>query len=137
MVSEIIVATMVDETQMTIQEGMSQNYGMDIRKVEFAVIDKDKHKAENQDFVIAIPQSRLTSSSRVQHKDLPFDIELLEYYENSRLVDRPAGKYDEATSGWWRGTASPRCRPRPALIRMPAWTALRPTCGSWTRRAGK
>lgn len=84
MLSELIVGTMAVETQMTITEGQSANFVHDIREVELAVIDRTDPK---EDHVTVIPKSILLDNQQqvVSDPQLPFDYELLHYYQNSSL----------------------------------------------------
>jgi len=84
MLSELIVGTMAVETQMTIVEGQSANFVHDIREIELAVIDKTDPK---EDHVTVIPKSILLGKQEevVSDPELPFDYELIKFYQNSSL----------------------------------------------------
>ncbi|QDV15980.1 Cytochrome c biogenesis protein CcsA [Gimesia panareensis] len=82
MLSELIVGTMAVETQMTITEGQSANFVHDIREIELAVIDRTDPE---KDHVTVVPKSILLNNQEqvVSNPELPFDYELLRYYQNS------------------------------------------------------
>ena len=84
MLSELIVGTMAVETQMTVAEGQTTNFVQDIREIELAVIDKTDPQ---KDRVTVIPKSILLKNREgvVSDPALPFDYELIHYYQNSSL----------------------------------------------------
>ncbi|MDF1743134.1 MAG: cytochrome c biogenesis protein CcsA [Gimesia sp.] len=84
MLSELMVGTMAVETQMTISEGESANYVHDIREIELAIIDESD--PEN-DLVTVIPKSILLEKQKevVSSDKLPFDYELVKFYQNASL----------------------------------------------------
>lgn len=84
MLSELIVGTMAVETQMSITEGQATNFVQDIREVELAVIDKTDPE---KDHVTVVPKSILLGNKEqvVSDPELPFDYELVRYYQNSSL----------------------------------------------------
>ncbi len=84
MLSELMVGTMAVETQMMVTEGQTINYVQDVREVEIAIIDKTNPK---HDQVTVIPKSILLAKQQqvVSDPKLPFDYELVEYYQNSSL----------------------------------------------------
>lgn len=84
MLSELMVGTMAVETQMTISEGETANFVHDIREIELAIIDETDPE---QDQVIVIPKSILLEKQQkiVSDPKLPFDYELVKYYQNASL----------------------------------------------------
>ena len=91
MLGEILTGLTADEGHMQMFEGESANFVQDSRKLELAVIDRTH---QGHDVVVAVPESRLLAGGRIEHGDLPFDIEVVRYMPNSEL--RQAGE-DEAT----------------------------------------
>ncbi len=90
LINQLVVYFLHKEEQMTIAEGQTTNYASDIRQVELSVVDK-KSSAIDDD-VLAVPESLLRDSLE-NHKpvvdvkqQLPFDVRMLDYYENSNLV---------------------------------------------------
>mgnify|MGYP003629841914 FL=1 len=84
MLSELMVGTMAVETQMTISEGETASYVHDIRETELAIIDQTDPK---EDRVTVIPKSILLANQQevVADPKLPFDYELVKYYQNASL----------------------------------------------------
>jgi len=81
MFNELFVGLSVEEAQMTLAEKQSANYVRDIREVELAVIDPS---GKETDEVVAIPQSYLKPGETIRHELLPFDIEVVDYLQNSQ-----------------------------------------------------
>ena len=91
MSNELVVYGLHSEGQMHIREGETVNYVQDIRDVELAVVDPAD---PSEDVVVAVPESVLQDSERISDAGLPFDIELVRYFDNSNLR---ALKPDEKT----------------------------------------
>ncbi|HTQ39524.1 MAG TPA: cytochrome c biogenesis protein CcsA [Pirellulales bacterium] len=87
MVNQLVVYCLHKEEQMRITEGQTANYASDVRTVELAVIDKKSSTTE--DDVTVIPEQALrdslTAKKAISDTQLPFDVEVLDYYENSLL----------------------------------------------------
>jgi ABC-type transport system involved in cytochrome c biogenesis permease subunit len=91
---EGITSGMAVESQMTIDEGSSANYSQDIREAELAIIDPSP---ASHDRVGLIPAWRLKQKGTVDHEDLPFRIQIDEYYPNSTIMGpRQAGAMADA-----------------------------------------
>lgn len=103
------------EEQMRIEEGQTRAYAEDIRQTELAIVDSSH---PSKDEVVVVPQSTLLASSNysasslftrqpsevdkqgiIRHPDLPFDIQVIEYYKNSDVRDAKADEKNIATSG--------------------------------------
>jgi ABC-type transport system involved in cytochrome c biogenesis permease subunit len=91
MFSELLVGTTAIEARMTLFEGDTRNYVFDIREVELAVIDTSD---PDEDDVVVVPEKLIkkaadaTGDDRViSDKQLPFDVEVVQYMVNSSLVD--------------------------------------------------
>ncbi len=106
------------EEQILLGEGETASFARDVRQTELAIVDRSQ---PNQDEVIAIPQSLLLASKAVDNPsllgrlaprdsrldehgvirvdELPFDIQVLEYHKNSRLVDVDKVDSNLATAG--------------------------------------
>lgn len=94
-IGEAITRTAQVEQRMIISEGESVNFSEDNRKSELAFV----RTAADGDTVTAVPQAKLVSGQRITHPDLPVDLEVVEYMENS---DRPKAGDNEpnrATAG--------------------------------------
>ena len=91
--NELVVYSLHSEGVMRIAEGETAHYTEDIRTIELAVIDPSD-KAEDE--VTVVPRERLIESlASDKDKDivsphLPCDLEVLQYYPNSKLRRRPA-----------------------------------------------
>jgi ABC-type transport system involved in cytochrome c biogenesis permease subunit len=98
MAGEVVVGLYAVEGQMPIEEGQSVNYVQDIRTVELAVIDSSPG---DHDEVISIPKSRLTAKQKIASDKLPFDVEAVNFFQNSALREvKPADKdKNPATAG--------------------------------------
>lgn len=103
MLSEFIVGTSHVETQMHIEEGQTVNFVQDIRVLELAVVDR----ADPQhDRVVVIPQAmfkpRIASGEAIRtvsDEQLPFDIQIVQYLQNSGLRRLQASDKNQATAG--------------------------------------
>jgi ABC-type transport system involved in cytochrome c biogenesis permease subunit len=82
MTNELVVYGLHSEGQMHIREGETVNYVQDIRDVELAVVDPS---GAAEDIVVAVPKSILQEDERISDAELPFDIELVRYFDNSNL----------------------------------------------------
>jgi ABC-type transport system involved in cytochrome c biogenesis permease subunit len=74
------------EERIALQEGETTRYAEDLRTAELAVIDRSP--AEH-DHVVVIPrellQTSLDQKSRITDPRLPFDVQVVEFFKNSRL----------------------------------------------------
>jgi ABC-type transport system involved in cytochrome c biogenesis permease subunit len=82
MVYDVLVGTAHVESRMLIEEGQTVSYSEDIRTVELAVIDRSD---EDQDWHTVVPASLLQSGAKLSDDDLPFDVEVVEFFPNSDL----------------------------------------------------
>ena len=70
------------ESNMRLSNGDTKNYSEAPRRMELAVIDTSNPE---YDQVTAIPEAALRKGGTIEHKSLPFRIEVRHYYQNSRL----------------------------------------------------
>jgi ABC-type transport system involved in cytochrome c biogenesis permease subunit len=124
MLNELVVYSLHSEGQMQIREGETVNYVQDIRSLELAVVDRSN---PDRDDVVVVPQSvllgrqatgmgkvlghfgsfgqRLMSlvaadpSQKIQSDELPFDIKLVEFMQNSNLRRLKEGETNLADAG--------------------------------------
>lgn len=96
LLNEIYVTVTNEEQKMIIVEGQTTSLAVDTRAYEMAVIDRSDPEFDN---VVAIPVSKLNSQATVSNENLPFDIECLDFYINSDLVDVRPGEDARATDG--------------------------------------
>jgi ABC-type transport system involved in cytochrome c biogenesis permease subunit len=94
MVSELMVGMSAVEGQMQILEGKTINFTMDNREVELAFVD-ESGKEENVH--IAVPESRLETTSAIEGKALPFIVKPLRFYKHSSLRRLAPGEKTDAT----------------------------------------
>ncbi len=104
MINEVVVDSLHVETQMAIEEGHTVNFAKDIREIEFVVIDKSSPDFDEE---IVIPRSLVLAAGAAEGQDgnvisdpgLPFDIEFLEFMQNSNIEDARPGAENRATAG--------------------------------------
>lgn len=93
MLNELVVYTTHVEQQMTIEEGHSANFAQDIREYELVLIDRSGDEFDNE---IIIPRDVIQNSmaagasadSIISHEDLPFDVEIVRFLQNSNPMNR-------------------------------------------------
>jgi ABC-type transport system involved in cytochrome c biogenesis permease subunit len=100
MFSELQVSLTAVEGQMMIEEGQAVNFVQDIRTVELAVIDRSDPKSV---YNIVVPASMLeshaVSQQVIRHKDLPFDVKVVQFLQNSTIHDVTPGDKNPADAG--------------------------------------
>jgi ABC-type transport system involved in cytochrome c biogenesis permease subunit len=100
MFSELLTAMTAHESQMTIAEGQTVNYGQDLRTTELALTDRS---AKDEDRVTTVPQEFLSSNvgagARLDHADLPVSIQVHRWLANSVVEAPPPGVPNPATAG--------------------------------------
>lgn len=101
MLTEVYVSFLAKEERMTIREGETVNFAVDIRETELAIIDPDFSAAEQE--VWAIPQAWLIRSLQrgeaIRDPILPFDVQVVQYLKNSDLRSVEPGETNPATAG--------------------------------------
>ena len=94
MLNEVVVDTSHVETQMRINEGESVNYADDIREFELAFVNRAR---EDQDEEIIIPKEMIVEAGRpdipdearrLSDDEMPFDVEIVRFMQNSDPVER-------------------------------------------------
>ncbi|MCA9120740.1 MAG: cytochrome c biogenesis protein CcsA [Planctomycetaceae bacterium] len=102
MLGELFVGTFVSEERIAIDEGETVSHAIDIRSTELAITDS----SGELDDVIVVPlwvkgrkSSFLRDGKTIQHEELPFDIEIVDYYRNSDLKDVGPDAENKATAG--------------------------------------
>ena len=102
MFGELLVSLYAVEEQVTMADGETRNYAIDIRSVELAVIDRSDPK---EDAVTVIPMSYKETPTawadgrRIVHPSFPFTIEVVKFYPSARLAERSGGSKNLATRG--------------------------------------
>jgi cytochrome c biogenesis protein ResB len=69
------------EGSMVIDEGNSSNYVVDFHLKELAIINTNY---KEYDQITAISNNQLFKNNIINHKNIPFQIEIIEYYKNCR-----------------------------------------------------
>lgn len=76
------ISIVSNESQMAIEEGQTVWYSESMHEVEVVVISE---LTETQDRVVSVPSSFLVAGKDIVHKEIPFRMEVLRVYPNSRL----------------------------------------------------
>ena len=112
MCSELWTGLWANEAQMSIFEGQSANYASDIRTTELAVIDRSN---PDHDSVVVIPalliESNVGATSRIEHADLPFNLQVHRWLGNSDVREARADEPNPATAGSGRRIVAEEARP--------------------------
>jgi ABC-type transport system involved in cytochrome c biogenesis permease subunit len=93
MLNEVVVDTSHVETQMRINEGESVNFADDIREFELVFVNRAR---EDQNEEIIIPKSMIVAAGRpdtpsgpeLSDDEMPFDVEIVQFMQNSNPVER-------------------------------------------------
>lgn len=72
------------ESQLYLEEGDSSFYSEDFQATELVIIDGTH---PNYDFLTAVPASVIKKQPMIMHDSLPFDIEVLRFYDNAQLKE--------------------------------------------------
>jgi ABC-type transport system involved in cytochrome c biogenesis permease subunit len=100
MIGQLLTSVGAVESRMSIPEGGTVGYSDDIRSYELAVID---HSPAENDDVTVVPASLLKANvgkdQPITHDDLPFNIRVHQWLQNSQLRDPKAGESNAATAG--------------------------------------
>jgi len=96
MVNELVVYGLHVEGQMQIAEREATNYAQDIRKRELAVIDTS---GADTDEVVVVPEELLKPKALINDPALPFDIEVVDYFQHSTIVPIKPGDRNPADTG--------------------------------------
>ncbi|MEM7783105.1 MAG: cytochrome c biogenesis protein CcsA [Planctomycetota bacterium] len=96
MLNEIFVTVTNDEQRMTIFEGETAYTTIDIREVEFAILDISD---DSTDKIQTIPGRYLSDGQRISRDDLPFDVQCNRYMRNSATRNIILPELNLANSG--------------------------------------
>ncbi len=94
LLGELFTGLTSRETLMTIDEGATVNYSVSNRRAEIAFVDRSNPQREKH---IVIPQSRVEPGAQLSPPELPFRVEVVEFYPNARLA---ASQEDASGEGW-------------------------------------
>ncbi len=112
MANELVVATLHNEAQMIIREGEGQNYAIDIRKFELAVIEATDDKRTSDETTV-VPGDWLwlhrAMPLKIADANLPFNLRVDEVLSNSTLRSVSGGNrtYKKLVDGKLQDRASP------------------------------
>jgi ABC-type transport system involved in cytochrome c biogenesis permease subunit len=96
MFNELFVGLTAVEGRIQIVEGETVNYVQDIRHMELAIVDKSGSDADD---VTVIPKSVLLKGQIIRHPDLPVDVRVDAFFQNSNLRPITEGMPNPATKG--------------------------------------
>jgi ABC-type transport system involved in cytochrome c biogenesis permease subunit len=109
MFNELFVdLTSKEPQQLAIQESHARNYTEDSRVCELAIIDSSHPE---KDDVVVVPKSMLQPGKVIRDPELPFDIEVVEYYPNSSLLRLKPEDKSRANAGVGLGWAAVEEKP--------------------------
>ncbi len=94
LLGELATGLFAIEGRMTIEEGKSANFVEDYHRSELVILEPTGPKTET---VVAVPDSLLKKNRLIQNELLPFDVEVVKFFVNSKLG--PLAKDNPATFG--------------------------------------
>lgn len=99
LLGELFTGLISKESFMRLDTGETKHYSESFSANELVLIDHSDAKAN---LVVAIPEGAVADKKSIQHKDLPFRVDVKEYYPNSNLqrVGPFAGIRPVATQGF-------------------------------------
>jgi hypothetical protein len=102
LLGELFTGLISKESFMRLDTGETKHYSESFSANELVFID---HSDSKTDLVVAIPEDAVADKKSIQHKDLPFRVDVKEYYPNSNLqrVGPFAGPRPVATQGFGTG----------------------------------
>ena len=101
MLSQLFVGLWAVEERISIEEGETSAFAFDTRVSELAVVES----TESSERHVVIPQKLLEQAAEepgrvLSHDDLPFDLQVVQFYKNSSLAGPKEGKGENlATAG--------------------------------------
>jgi hypothetical protein len=110
MFSELLVGLSAVEGRMQIVEGETVNYVQDLRHLELAIIDRSGADAEEH---VVVPKSVLLGGQIIRHNDLPVDLRIDAFLQNSSLRQAAPGMPNPATVGLGLQWIAEEVRPTP------------------------
>jgi len=99
LLGELFTGLISKESFMRLDTGETKHYSESFSANELVLID---HSDSKSALVVAIPEGAVAEKKSIQHKDLPFRVDVKEYYSNSNLqrVGPFAGIRPVATQGF-------------------------------------
>ena len=111
LVGQILIDHLHIESSIRLVEGESKNYSESYTKCELAFV---KISGADFDIVVSIPESYLYKGNVIRHPQMPYEIRINEYYENSQ-IERLSGQSDERGAATLGIGASLRVIPLPPI----------------------
>ncbi len=96
MANELVVYGLHVENEMRIREGETIDYTYNTHVTELAVVD---HSDPKTDDVVVVPQAILKAGEPIHDDRLPFDVDVVEYFDNANLAPLKPGNANPATAG--------------------------------------
>ncbi len=85
LLGQLLTDVLSRESSLNFEEGETKNYSVDFRESELVFIDKS---AAETNTVISVPESRLRKGATLSDADLPFRIQVRQYWPNAELTDK-------------------------------------------------
>jgi hypothetical protein len=82
MLSELVTGLCAVEGRLSILEGQSSNFVEDYHATELAIVDSSDPEVDR---VVVVPSSMLSGGGLIQDPQLPFDVEVVRFWKNSKL----------------------------------------------------
>ncbi len=82
LVGELLTGLLSKESFLRLDTGETKHYSESFSANELVLID---HSDPKTDLVVAIPEAAVADKKSIQHKDLPFRVDVKDYYPNSNL----------------------------------------------------
>ncbi len=111
LVGQILIDHLHIESSIRLVEGESKNYSESYTKCELAFV---KISGADFDIVVSIPESYLYKGNVIRHPQMPYEIRINEYYENSQ-IERLSGQSNERGAATLGIGASLRVIPLPPI----------------------
>jgi len=96
LLGQIVTDQFQVESNMRLEEGQSKNHSISRELCELVIIDK---QGPQKDIYASIQTEALFRGKKIQMGDLPFEVTVEDYYENSDLTQIAAGNEPIATTG--------------------------------------
>ncbi len=93
---EVLVGVAHVESRMVIFEGEETNYSYDLRTTELAFVAAEGSGSERH---VVVRGDALREQKRLSDPRLPFDVELIDWFENAGFAPLEAGETPVATAG--------------------------------------
>ncbi|MEI8063477.1 MAG: cytochrome c biogenesis protein ResB [Verrucomicrobiota bacterium] len=106
LIGQLLTDVFSTESMMHLRNGETRNYSESASCFELAVVDKTE---VTTDQVVAIPEALLQRQTALRHPNLPFNIQIRTFYNNSVLMEKPQEGFTQLNTSagfgagfWWR-----------------------------------